>query len=122
MSGNLRRYRAIRNALPPCYAREPQGNLARHVTPLAALISGMVGSGSTPLPKIASNVPDGTKVESRVKRFSRWLAHAHIAEDLSFVPCAEALLRQVALPTLVLVIDGSVVGWGCIALMINVVY
>ena len=46
---------------------------ARHVTTLAALISGIVGSQSTQLPHIATHVPDGTKPESRVKRFARWL-------------------------------------------------
>ena len=43
MSDNLRRYRAIRNALTQCYPGEPQGNVARHLITLAALISGIVG-------------------------------------------------------------------------------
>ena len=47
----------------------PQARVARHVTTLAALISGIVGSKSTQLPNIAPKVPDGTKPESRVKRF-----------------------------------------------------
>ena len=32
------------------------------------------------------------------------------------------MLAQLALPTLVLVIDGSVVGRGCVALMVHVIY
>lgn len=39
-----------------------------------------------------------------------------------FIPYAESLLAHLALQTLVLVMDGSVVGRGCIALMIHVVY
>ena len=50
MSDNLRRYRAICNALTQAYPTSPTGNFARHVQTLAALISGIVGSKSTQLP------------------------------------------------------------------------
>ncbi len=73
MSDNLRRYRAIRDALAQCYPTSSQGNFARHLNTLAALLSGIVGSKSSQLPHIATKVPDGTKPESRVKRFTRWL-------------------------------------------------
>jgi len=89
---------------------------------LAALISGIVGSKSTQLPHIAAKVPNGTKPESRVKRFARWLDNAHVLEEVYFLPYAEVLLRHLALQTVVLVMDGSGVGRGCTALMIHVVY
>jgi len=122
MSDNLRRYRAIRQALAQGSPTSPQGNFARHLNTLAALISGIVGSKSTPLPHIATKVPDGTKPESRVKRFARWCDNAHILEEVYFLPYADVLLRHLALQTLVLVMDGSGVGRGCTALMIHVVY
>ena len=122
MSDNLRRYRAIRHALAQGYPTPSQGNFARHLNTLAALISGIVGSKSTQLPHIATKVPDGTKPESRVKRFARWCDNAHILEEVYFLPYAEVLLRHLALQTLVLVMDGSSVGRGCTALMIHVVY
>jgi len=56
MSDNLRRYRAIRQALTQCYPGEP---------------SGMVGSKSSQRPSIATQIPDRAKPESRVKRLSR---------------------------------------------------
>ena len=121
MSDNLRQYRAIRDALRQGSPGEPQGRCARHLAPLAALISGIVASKSTQLPKIAAKVPDGTKPESRVKRFARWVDNAHITAEGSLVPYAEMLLAHLALQTLVLVIDGSVVGRGCVALMVHVV-
>ena len=71
MSDNLRRYRAVCNALTQAYPTSPPGNFARHVQTLAALISGIVGSKSTQLPTIATKGPDGTKPESRVKRCAR---------------------------------------------------
>jgi hypothetical protein len=122
MSDNLRRYRAIHHALTQAYPTVPTGNFARHVQTLAALISGIVGSKSTQLPTIATKVPDGTKPESRVKRFARWVDNERILEEMYFLPYAEILLTHLALETLVLVMDGSVVGRGCAALMIHVIY
>src|SRR5262249_50488863 len=122
MSDNLRRYHAIRSALTHAYPTQPTGNLARHLNTLAALISGIVGSKSTQLPHIAAKVPNGTKPESRVKRFARWVDNDHILEEVYFLPYAGILLRHFALQTLVLVMDGSVAGRGCNALMLHVVY
>jgi hypothetical protein len=122
MSDNLRRYRAIRDALTQGYPGQPTGRSARHLRTLAALISGIVASKSTQLPHIASHVPDGTKPESRVKRFARWIKNDEITDEVYFIPYAELLVRHLALQTLVLVMDGSVVGRGCVALMLHVVY
>ena len=122
MSDNLRQYRAIREALRQAYPGEPQGRCARHLTTLAAMISGIVASKSTQLPKVAAKVPNGTKPESRVKRFARWLDNERILEEVYFLPYAEILLAHLAVETLVLVMDGSVVGCGCVALMIHVLY
>jgi hypothetical protein len=122
MSDNLRRYRAICHALMQAYPTPPTGHFARHVHTLAALMSGIVGGKSAQLPHIATKVPDGSKPESRVKRFARWLDNDRILEEMYFVPYAETLLRHLALETLVLVMDGSVVGRDCTALMIHVIY
>jgi hypothetical protein len=122
MSDNRRRYRAIREALTQCYPGQPSGTVARHLITLAALLSGIVGSKSTQLPHMAAKVPHGTKPESRVKRFARWLDNAHILEEVYFLPYAEILLQHLAWQTVVLVMDGSGVGRGCTALMIHVVY
>ena len=94
MSDNLRRYRAIRDALTHAYPPPPTGNCARHLQTLAALISGIVGSKSTQLPHIATKVPDGAKPESRVKRFARWIDNDHILEEVYFLPYADLLLRH----------------------------
>jgi hypothetical protein len=89
MSDNLRRYRAIRQALTPCYPGEPKGNQARHLNTLAAFISGIVGSKSSQLPSIATQIPDGAKPESRLKRLSRWLKNDGIKEAVYFLPYAD---------------------------------
>jgi hypothetical protein len=92
------------------------------VATLAALISGIVASKSTQLPQVAAHVPAGAQPESRVKRFARGLRNDQVTAEVSFIPSAEVLLAHLALQTLVLVMDGSVVGRGCIALMLHVVY
>ena len=91
MSDNLRQYRAIRDALRQAYPGEPHGRCAQHVTTLAAMIRGIVASKRTQLPQVAAQVPNGTKPESRVKRFARWLDNARIWEEVSFLPSAELL-------------------------------
>jgi hypothetical protein len=122
MSDNLRQYRAIRDAILQGYPGQPQGQRARHLVTLAALISGIVASKRTQLPHIEVKVPDGTQAQSRVKRFARWLDNDTVTEEVYFLPYAEVLLAHLALHRLVLVIDGSMVGRGCVALMIHVVY
>jgi hypothetical protein len=122
MSDNLTRYRTIKDALKQLYPVEPTGNLARHLNVLAALISGIVGSRRTNLPSIASKVPDATKPESRIKRFSRWIKNDSIDCETYFLPYAEALIASLALQTLVWVMDGSEVGRSCLTLMLSLVY
>ena len=88
---------------------------------LAAFISGIVASKSTQLPTVAAQVPNGSKPERRVTRFARWLDNTRILEEVSFLPYAEILLAHCACETRVLVMDGSVVGRGGVALMIHVI-
>jgi len=79
MSDNHRRYRSIRTALAQMYFQEPKGYTAKQVNVLAALISGIVGSRRTNYPQIASKAPDPTQLESRVKRFSRYINEVEVA-------------------------------------------
>lgn len=122
MSDNLRRYRAIREALMQSYTGQMSGRMAQHLTVLAAFINGIVASKSSQLPKIATKIADRTKTESRVKRLSRWLDNPNVKAESYFLPYAEVLLQCLALETLVLAMDGSAVGRGCCALMVHVVY
>ena len=122
MSDGLRRYRATRKAIKDLYPFEPRGNLARHLNTLAALISGIVGSRKTNLPDVAGHVPDGTLSESRVKRFSRFIANERVDLETYYLPYAKALLAGLSNHPLVLVIDGSAVGRNCVTLMLSVVY
>ena len=94
MRDNLRRYRAIRDAVTPGYPGQLNGHVARHLTTLAALISGIGGSKRTQLPPIATQVPDGRQPESRVKRLTRWLDNERLLEERAFFPSADLFLTQ----------------------------
>ena len=122
MSDNLRRYRAIRDALTQWYPGQPTGTVARHLTTLAALISGIVGSKSTQLPTSPPKSPTAPSPRAASNALTRWLDNEHILEEVYFLPYADILLAHFALQTLVVVMDGSVVGRGCLALMLHVVY
>ena len=86
MRDNLRPERAIRDALPQGSPGEPPGRLAQPVAPLATFLRGIVARKSTPLPNVASHVPQGTKPERRVKRLARGVDNNTLPEDASFLP------------------------------------
>ena len=119
---NYRRYQVVLAALKQFYPGEPHGNVARHLSTLAWLMSGIVGSQRTNYRAIAKKAPDGNKVESRIKRFSRWVNNERIDLETYFAPYAIALLLSLAQRPLALVMDGSSVGKDCQALVISVVY
>jgi hypothetical protein len=121
MSDNLRRHRAIKGQLMQLHPGA-KGRSLQYLTVLAALISGIVGSRHTSLPNVAAKVPDATKRESRIKRMSRLLPNEQLDHQAVFAPFARALLSSLSHCRLVLVIDGSQVGNGGMALLINVIY
>lgn len=123
MSDTYRRYRAIKSAIMQFYQPRPSGQREKHLNTLVALICGLAGAKHAHLPTIAEQAPSfGAKQESVIARFRRWLKHDHHSIDGWFLPIAENLLRALAHQPIYLVMDGSVVGRGCIALMLSVVY
>lgn len=122
MSDTYRRYGAIKKALMQFYPPFC-GHRERHFNTLSALICGLASARSSHLPVIASHAPtNGANQESLIKRFRRWLANTSTTSDTWFLPLAQALLANLAAQPLILAIDGSVVGRGCIALMVSVIY
>ena len=123
MGDNHRVYRRIRTSLRQIYPQRLTGRQARHMNTLAGMISGIVRSGKSHLKAMAKKAPDQSKVESRIKRFSRYLQNEGIDAQTYFRPCLEALLAGLAnCGPLVLAIDGSEVGRNCLALVVSVIY
>lgn len=122
MTDSQRRFRTIRDALKTLHPERGKGRTAQHLNVLAALVSGIIGSQSTKLPAIAGKFPSEATVDSRIKQFERWIQNKGVGHEVYFLPYAEILLFSLSHLPLVLVMDGSVVGRGCIALMIGIVY
>jgi len=86
------------------------------------LICGLTGGKHAHLPTIADHAPsNGAKQESIVGRFRRWLKNDRHSIDGWFLPVAKELLTTLACHPLQLLMDGSVAGRGCLALMLSVV-
>jgi hypothetical protein len=123
MNDTARRYRAIKQGLMQLYSPRPAGHREQHLNTLVALICGLIGGRHAHLPTIADHAPShGATQESVIKRFRRFLQHdAHTVDSWS-LPVAHALLAALAHQPIQLVMDGSAVGRGCLALMLSVVY
>lgn len=123
MSDTYRRYRAIKQGLMQFYQPRPTGHREKHLNTLVALICGLTGGKHADLPSIADHAPsNGATQQSLIKRFSRFLKNDRHTVDGWFLPVAEELLKTLATQPIQLVMDGSVVGHGCLALMLSVVY
>jgi hypothetical protein len=123
MSDTYRRYRAIKQGIMQFYQPRPTGHREKHLTTLVAMICGLTGGKHAHLSTIADHAPShGARQESLMKRFRRWLQHETQTLDGWFLPVARELLAPLAAQPIQLVMDGSVVGRGCLALMLSVVY
>ena len=122
MSDNLNRYCDIHAALKRRCGQEVKGRFAQHLTTLAHLVSGIVGSKRCSTSAIASKVPTQQKRQSRIRRYERWLANETVTSETYYAPFSARLLASLPAGPLVLVMDGSEVGKGCQALVVSVVY
>jgi hypothetical protein len=123
MSDTYRRYRAIKQAMMQFFQPRPTGHREKHLNTLCALICGLTGGKHAHLPTIADHAPSNrARQESLIKRFRRFLEHQAQTVDVWFLPVAQQLLTTLATQPIQLVMDGSVVGRGCVALLLSVVY
>jgi hypothetical protein len=123
MSDTYRRYAAIKRRLMQCYHPRPTGHRERHLNTLVAMLCGLTGGQRAHLSAIADHAPSGgANQESLIIRFRRFLKYDTHTINGWVLPVAKALLATLAQQPLMLVMDGSVVGRGCVALMPSVVY
>ena len=121
MPDNHRRYFAIKKALLRLLP-QAKGHATQHLMTLTAIICGIVGSKSAQLPAIASKIPGPARRQSRITKFERWLKNETVTVDRYYLPYVKALLQSLPDGPLVLVIDGSQIGRGCMALVISVLH
>lgn len=93
-----------------------------HVVTLAMMITGIVMSGKAQLSKMSAEIPTAAKDKSIEMRMRRWVKHARIDVEVTYLPFAREIVQNLAHMPLVLAMDGSQVGRGCMVLMVGVVY
>jgi hypothetical protein len=91
------------------------------VVTLAMMISGIVMSRKAQLSSMSAEIPGKTKDQSVEMRMRRW-----VKDDLNveavYMPFACQILEALSHLPLVLVMDGSQAGRGCMVLMVGVLY
>lgn len=123
MSDAHRRYRAIFDAMLQALPCPRNSHQAKAIQTLSALICGIVGAQHSHMPQIVRKTPRfGAKPPSRIKQFQRWLQNERVSSETFFLPFAQALLSALAHQPLVLIMDGSTAGRGCLVLMLSVRY
>lgn len=123
MSDNRRVYRHIMSSLKQLYPTVLKGHKARHLNTLAAFIAGIVQSKHTHLEKIARKIPEQTQVESRVKKFTRFLQNEKVDVETFFIPFIMPLIAALSVDQVVTIaMDGSTTGRECITLMVSIIY
>jgi hypothetical protein len=122
MSDSRRRYDAIKSKLVQLWPQQPTGRQMQSLTVLALMISGIVGSKSTQTRQVAKQAGVGGKVDSRSKRIERWYRHDGHTYEVQYLPYVKQLLAHLAVGTVVVAMDGSEVGRGCMVMMINLIY
>ena len=92
------------------------------VVTLAMMISGIVMSRNAQLSAMSSEIPTETKEKSIEMRMRRWVKEDQIDVEAVYLPFARQILEGLSHLPLVLVMDGSQVGRGCMVLMVGVLY
>jgi hypothetical protein len=115
-------YRKVNEFIRFLYPKKLTGNLARNMNTMTAMITGIINSKETQLPKIALYVPENIKALSTEMRIKRFLINEKATEETFFLPFVQSILQKLDLEEMVLAIDGSLVGRGCVCLMASLIY
>jgi hypothetical protein len=89
---------------------------------LAYMITGILKGKNVQFRKIAQAVRYPYQKTSLEDRFRRFVRNHNIVVDVQFIPLVELILSALSQEVLVLLIDSTKVGGGCICLMIGVMY
>jgi len=91
------------------------------VATLAMMISGIVMSRNAQLSLMSSEIPSDAKEKSIEMRMRRWVK-GEIDVEAVYMPFARRILEALSHSPLILVMDGSQAGRGCMVLMVGVLY
>lgn len=124
MNDNYRRYHLIRQGLEQLFPTKLAPSQLRLLRTLALLINGLIASGHCQLPRLAAKTPLPIKLESRVAKFKRFLSNEKVTQQTFWLPFARQLLGALTdqQSELIVALDGSTMGQGCIGLVATVGY
>jgi hypothetical protein len=117
MTDRYRVYTKVKKTLKQMLKLDHQGQLVT----LAMMISGIVMSRNAQLSVMSSEIPTQTKEKSVEMRMRRWVKDDLDVEAV-YLPFARQILEALSHLPLVLVMDGSQAGRGCMVLMVGVLY
>ncbi len=90
---------------------------------MASIIYSLLRTGKSRLTDLADVVQPELDHESRVKKFKRWVTNENIDHDSFFLPMLSKILANLSTQKeVILAIDGSPVGSGCVCLMISLIW
>lgn len=93
-----------------------------YVVTLAMMIAGIVLGKKAQLSAMSAEIPYRAKDRSIEKRMSRFVQHEKVDVEITYMPFAQQILASLATESLLLAMDGSQVGRGCMVLMVGVIY
>jgi hypothetical protein len=117
MTDRYRVYTKVKKMLKQMMKLNHQGQ----VVTLAMMISGIVMGRNAQLSAMSSEIPSETKEKSIEMRMRRWVKD-QIEVEAVYMPFAQQILEALAHLPLVLAMDGSQAGRGCMVLMVGVLY
>lgn len=118
MTDKMKVYTKVMQKLKKMMPTTPQNQLVT----LAMMVSGIVLSRKAQLSVMSLEIPHPAKPASLEKRFHRFVKNERFDAQVSYLPFAHLILSHLADKPLVLAMDGSTVGRGCMTLMVGVIY
>jgi len=118
MTDRMKVYTKIIRKLKKMMPQTPQNQIVT----VAMMVAGIVFGRKAQLSNISLEVPHPAKPASLEKRMQRFVKNKRFEVEVNYLPFARLILTHLANTPLVLVIDGSTVGRGCMALVVGVIY
>jgi hypothetical protein len=118
MTDKMKVYTKIMQKLKKMMPQTPQNQMVT----TAMMVAGIVLGRKAQLSAISLEVPHPAKPASLEKRMQRFVKNERFAVEVSYLPFAELILGHLADKPLLLAIDGSTVGRGCMAIVVGVIY
>jgi len=120
----ITRQERIQEEFKKLIGEELAGKEKERFEKMMSILSGMIESKHCHLSKIASQIPGLINLESKIKGIQRWLNNKWVDTPTFYYPFMKRRLlkRLCATSEVRFIIDGSVVGFSCLTLMVSVLY